>query len=256
MLTMGYVVATNLGVSSLQHRACVLNFPVQAAQVDRHFIHFHRCVGLLHPLHDRQKIPLSVDLFLLSGATAARSPALASATPNLCLSKNLKGITSQASEIKLQTCARRLSIRSTTTSKPSTIMDAAADWHDRRGGKPRRGLRHIGTMQQFLPLRGKGGVGVLLGVALVAATILSHQRYSVRRACFPLHKEVHDGSLTSAIEVVACKNNMAFLFTQPSTGWGGDLEFTSAGSTTCLGVHSSGHFLTVSRSILAAGCAA
>ena len=45
-----------------------------------------------------------------------------------------------------------------------------------------------------LPLRGKGGVGVLLGVALVAATILSHQRYSVRRACFPLHKEVHDGS--------------------------------------------------------------
>jgi hypothetical protein len=114
MLTMGYVVATNLGVSSLQHRACVLNFPVQAAQVDRHFIHFHRCVGLLHPLHDRQKIPLSVDLFLLSGATAARSPALASATPNLCLSKNLKGITSQASEIKLQTCARRLSIRSTT----------------------------------------------------------------------------------------------------------------------------------------------
>ena len=47
----------------------------------------------------------------------------------------------------------------------------------------------------------RAGLG-LLGVALVAATFLSHQRYSVRRACFPLHKEVHDGSLTSAIELL------------------------------------------------------
>lgn len=68
------------------------------------------------------------------------------------------------------------------------------------GGFPFRasGENHIGAGVSMSLREGLG----LLGVALVAATILSHQRYSVRRACFPLHKEVHDGSLTSAIELL------------------------------------------------------
>ena len=120
VLTMGYH-SYNLGVSGLQHLAGVLNFAVQAAQVDRQFFHFHRCVGLLH---DQQKIPLIVCGFCCPEQLLPALQLLPLPTPNLRLFKNLKEITSQASEIKLHTCARRRSHHTTTPHTPQQTRNA------------------------------------------------------------------------------------------------------------------------------------